>query len=79
MTNEDLRVMVENTAQIAKESGQYVEINSRLPTVLVHRGEDDEFFFQGDEAQTLLDEIEETLAEVEVSDEDFILYQAQGW
>lgn len=65
---------VEPTARAAREAGQYVEINHGLSYVVVHRGEDDEYFFQGEEADNLLEEVPEW-----ANEEEWILWSAQGW
>jgi hypothetical protein len=89
MTAKELLNEIRITAESAREAGQYVEFNYRLPYVLVHRGDDDEYFFQGDEASRLLDEIDKLrnvvdleildMDDVGISDGDLLLWLAQGW
>lgn len=73
-------VDIERVAAACRSTGQFVEYDSRLPTVLVHRGKDDEFFFQEHEAQVWVDEFEacEGLSDY-VEFEDWLLWGAQGW
>lgn len=74
MTHEELVTQITRIADAAREEGQYVEINDVLPTVLIYRGEDDEFFFQEHEAVDLLQTVPDY-----VNVEDYLLYIAQEW
>lgn len=68
------------SAEAARKAGQSVDIVWMLPTVHVHRGPDDEFFFQEYEAQKLIDDAVKATAEMEdATAADFILAMAQGW
>lgn len=71
---------IERIANACRASGQFVEYDHRLPSVLVYRGKGDEFFFQEHEAQSLVDEFESCK---ELQDtlffEDWLLWCAQGW
>lgn len=52
-----------------------IEINYDLPYVSVeHEGMDGSYFFQGEEAQNLLDEVPDWMTE-----EQYISYVSQGW
>ena len=76
MDIDELVAQIEMIAKYCRAEGQYVEINHGLPWVEVNRGCDDTYFFQGEEASDLLDECD---AMPEVSEEDYILWSAQGW
>lgn len=64
----------EYRANAEREAGGSVEINYHLPYVAVTLSDGSEFFFQGEEASDLLDEVPEN-----IDDEDYILIRAQGW
>ena len=64
----------EKRAAAERRGGGQIEINHRLPTVAVVTSSGEQFFFQEHEAQKLLDDVPEN-----ISAEDFILAQAQGW
>lgn len=66
-------------AESEKKSGAKVEINYNLPYVAITRqryaGEpDEEFFFQGEEADTLISECPDN-----ISVEDYLLNISGGW
>lgn len=61
-------------ADAERKSGGSVEINYRLPYVAVTLSDGSEYFFQGEEASDLLDEVPDN-----ISAEDYILFLAQGW
>ena len=65
---------IEQRANIARAEGQWVKIELTLPSITVHRGEDDEFHFQEWAAEELLAEVP-----LYVNDEDYILAIAQEW
>ena len=69
-----VKANLERSARIEKSKGGSVEINYKLPTVSVTLGNGQNFFFQGDEASDLLDEIPDNMSE-----EDFLLGTAIGW
>ena len=73
MTRKQFIKEVEKTAEAARSAGQTIEINRRLPYVAVTTGED-EYFFQGQDAQELLDSVPDYL-----DAENCILWLAQGW
>lgn len=66
---------IEGTAEVCREEGWDVEIDHGLPTVAIKNQDGEtEWFFQGHEAQELLDNVPE-----DVSEEDYILWSSQGW
>lgn len=64
----------ELAAKKQKNEGASVEIDESLPTVSVKLSDGQEYFFQGEEAQNLLDEVPDNIAA-----EDYILHNAIGW
>ena len=81
MDIDELTDQIEQTAKYCRAEGQSVTINHSLPWVEVNRGKDDDneadiYFFQGEEASDLLAECDKM---PHVSEEDFILWSAQGW
>ena len=79
MDLDQLIAQIEETAKYCRAEGQYVKINHSLPWVEVYRGEGDPidtYFFQGEEASDLIDECSKLDC---VSEEDYILWLAQGW
>lgn len=65
---------ITSTAKAQREAGAFVNIDHRLPTVLVHLDDDEEFFFQEHEASELLDHTPE-----QVSEQDYLLWLSKGW
>jgi len=55
-------------AEFEREAGGSVEINRSLPYVAVNLSDGTEYFFQGEEADNLLDEVPD-----EISAEDYLL------
>lgn len=79
MNRTQLVNQVETIAHCARLAGHTVKINHLLPYVAVFLGYNEygdaiEYFFQGEEASELLDEVPDYLNE-----EDYILWTAQGW
>lgn len=83
-----MKTIIENiltTAQAARDAGQTIRIERTLPAIEINRGEDDVFAFQEHEAEALLEQAKELildleeLAETQLSVEDVLLSQAQGW
>lgn len=72
--NAQIAKQIKNIADAERKGGGTVEINSRLPSVSVTNSNGDEYFFQGDEAEDLLDEVPHN-----VNPEDYILYVSTGW
>lgn len=83
--NKELVQQILRIANSARESGQDVQIESMLPTVSIMRGDGDEFFFQEHQADDILEKAQKIIvdlgeeAEMELSVEDVLLYQAQNW
>jgi hypothetical protein len=79
MTRQQLIKEIERTAALCSTAGMNVHINESMPWVNVHLGYDRwgdaiNYFFQGEEASELLAECPPY-----VSEEDYILWIAQGW
>lgn len=64
----------EGRARSEREAGGTIEINERLPYIAINMSDGSEYFFQGEEASMLLDEVPDN-----IHAEDFILAIAQGW
>ena len=64
----------EERARSEREGGATIEINTHLPYVAIKMSDGSEYFFQGEEASMLLDEVPDN-----INEEDFILALAQGW
>ena len=79
MEESELIKQIEETARGCRSAGMSVEINHSLPYVAVNLGVNEhgdpiEYFFQGEEASNLIDDVPEW-----INEEDFILWCAQGW
>jgi hypothetical protein len=70
-------VAIRSTA--ARKAGQYIEVNTLMPYVLVHRGEDDEYFIRDSEADNLIREQKASDLYHFCTIEDIILSKAQDW
>jgi hypothetical protein len=75
----ELIEQIEYTAKHCRSIGMSVEINWSLPYVAVNlgqneHGDDIEYFFQGEEADNLLEEVPDW-----INEDDYILWSAQGW
>ncbi len=77
MTHEEFNEMVEKTALSMIEEGWSVEINRRLPYIAIDapEGEDGSWFFQGQEADEMLDDIPEWID----FDSHYLLWLSTGW
>lgn len=64
----------ERTAKAEYRAGGTVEIDYRLPYVSVTTSTGEEYFFQGDEAQDLLDEVPDNM-----SPEDYVMAMSTSW
>jgi len=64
-------------AQLERDNGSTVEINYALPYVAIDFSNGDSYFFQGEEASNLLNEISEY--QLECSDGNILLAIAQNW
>ena len=79
MEQSELIEQIEETARYCREEGQSVEINHSMQWVAINMGEDEhgdlkEWFFQGEEADNLIEEVPDW-----INEEDYILWSAQGW
>lgn len=57
-----------------RAAGSTIEINYSLSYVAIDLGNDQEYFFQGDEASDLLDEVPDN-----ISADDYLLAISQNW
>lgn len=64
----------ETRAKHERQGGGNIDIDYSLPSISVTMSSGEDYFFQEHEAQELLDGVPEN-----ISAEDFILAQAQGW
>ena len=64
----------EGRAAAEREAGTTIEINTGIPYVAIDYADGDSYYFQGDEASNLLDEVPEN-----INQEDYILAISQGW
>ena len=64
----------EDRADAEREAGTTIEINSGLPYVAIEFTNGDEYFFQDEEADELLDEVPDN-----INEEDYILAISQNW
>lgn len=68
---------VKKTAKSCYKAGWTVDINKYIPYVAIdNKKTGDAYFFQGEEAENLLQENPDWL---NVTDEDYLVYIAQGW
>jgi hypothetical protein len=72
--NENIVKDIEETGEYHRKNGCKIEINRGLPYIAISLSNDAEYFFQNEEAQSLLDEIPEN-----VNEEDYIIWISQGW
>lgn len=70
-----------DTYNVALKEGQKIEVDEYLPCIVVYRGEHNEYSYQGEEAQDLIDEYTKwwEAQDIAVSLEQYILWLAQGW
>ena len=64
----------ERRAEYERRDGGSIEINRVLPYVAVEMSDGSEYFFQGEEADDLLDTVPNN-----INEEDFLLAIAQNW
>ena len=74
MTRKQYAKQVEKIASAEYAAGGSVEINHGLPYVAVTCSNGEEYFFQGDEADELINSVPDYLNE-----EDYIMYQSTNW
>ena len=70
--------IVNKIAKDALKGGQKIEINYSLPYIAINTGFE-EYFFQGDEANNLIEEAQKSKLSNFCTVENIILWQAQGW
>jgi D-lyxose ketol-isomerase len=76
MTNAEIAAQYAERAAVERAAGGSVEIGPGWVSVTLSDGS--EYFFQGEEGYTLVDEAERAL-DGECIPEDYILAQAQNW
>ncbi len=64
----------EQRAAAERKDGTTIEINNGIPYVAIEFPNGDEYFFQGEEADNLLNEVPEN-----INEEDYLLAIAQNW
>jgi hypothetical protein len=87
MINKELKQQINQTAKAAKELFKYcmpkgekiVVINTGLPYIAINLGNGTEYFFQGEEASFMLDEVTQAAEKFSTSIENTLLWLAQGW
>lgn len=87
MTTKEMRRNILTSAKSARKSfkqtapagDKIIDINYGLPYVAVNCPDGSEYFFQGDAASNLLEEATNTGNKFNVSVEDAIIWQSQGW
>lgn len=70
----NMRKDYEMRAECERKAGTMIDINTWMPWISISFSDGTEYFFQEAEAQDLLDEVPDNIA-----DEDYILAIAQGW
>jgi len=78
MTPEEINKDYEERAKAEREAGGKVEVNERFPYIGLTLSDGSEYFFQGEEAENLIDEYWSNTW-IECSIEDWLLAYAQGW
>jgi hypothetical protein len=79
MTLKQLSNEVIKTFKAAKQNGQNISIDRRLPFVVIMQGKEDIYFFQGEEAESLINEADTSKLAKYCSAPEIILWQAQSW
>jgi len=64
----------EDRAAAEREAGTTIEINDLIPYVAIEYSNGESYYFQGDEAETLLKEVPDN-----IHAEDYILAMSQNW
>lgn len=86
MTNKEMRKHILASAKSARKSfkevapdgEKIIDINWGIPYVGIN-GIENEYFFQGEEASQLLEEATNTGNKFNVSIENALIWQSQGW
>lgn len=85
MTTKQMTKQIKACAKSVRQScklnsdTRLIEINWHLPYVGINLPDGSEYFFQGEEASNLLEEATNTGNRFNVSVEDAIIWQSQGW
>ena len=87
MTNLEMARMINKTAKAAIKSikstmpadTKAVEINYSLPYVAIVCPDSSEYFFQGEEAENLLEQAIATSNKFNVTVDNVLIWQSQGW
>jgi len=74
MIREELLNQIKETVKAFYSAGGTIEINSGLPYVAIKQPNEEEYFFQGEEAENLLNEVPE-----DINEEEYIIWISQGW
>ena len=72
--NEKMLADYEGRAAAERQAGTTIEINTGIPYIAIDYIDGDSYYFQGDEASQVLDEVPEN-----ISPEDYILAVSRGW
>jgi len=74
MTREEMLNHVKETVKAFYVAGGTIEINHGLPYVAIKQPNEEEYFFQGEEAENLLNEVPD-----DINEEEYIIWISQGW
>ena len=74
MTREEMLNNIKETVKAFYVAGGTIEINSSLPYVAIKQPNEEEYFFQGEEAENLLNEVPD-----DINEEEYIIWISQGW
>lgn len=79
LVNKAARLTQQELNRSMEEKEKAIEINYRLPYVAVKHADGSEYFFQGDEADNLIEEARSSPLHNYCSVENIILWQSIGW
>jgi hypothetical protein len=82
MNKKEFEKEIKLTYEKAIAEGQEIEINEYLPYIAIKHSADNEYFFQGEEAENIITEYNnhiETGTLETVSIEEWLLWWSQGW
>jgi len=65
---------IKETVKAFYVAGGTIEINNGLPYVAIKQPNEEKYFFQGEEAENLLNEVPE-----DINEEEYIIWVSQGW
>jgi len=74
MTQEEIVKQYEERYEAEIKAGATIEINHSLPYVAIKMSNGDEYFFQGEEASNLLNEVPDY-----INEEVYLIASAQNW